>query len=138
MKLKKSYLHSRLIVIFITVFLLSVVYFVVFPPWFSIESDMPVADISSEDLFSAFVDDPSGSHFEYGDKVIVLEGEVTLAGRGFVLLGQDMEIVRCVMRKTIYDRKKTYRKGDSVMFKGVCRGLNLTELLVTHCVDIGK
>lgn len=138
MKLKKSYLHSRLIVIFITVVLLSVVYFVVFPPWFSIETEIPAADISSEDLFSAFVDDPFGSHYQYGEKVIVIEGVVTLSGQGFVLLGKDMEIVRCVMRKTIYDRKKTYRKGDAVIFKGVCRGLNLTELLVTHCVDIGK
>ncbi|HBB91898.1 MAG: hypothetical protein A2X22_09615 [Bacteroidetes bacterium GWF2_49_14] len=138
MKLKKSYLHSRLIVMFITALLLSVVYFVVFPPWFSIESEMPAADLSSEDLFATFVDDPSGAHYQYGDKVIVIEGVVTLAGPGFVLLGKDMEIVRCVMRKTIYDRKKTYRKGDPVMFKGVCRGLNLTELLVTHCVDIGK
>jgi hypothetical protein len=138
MNLKKSYLHGRLIIIFTTFILLFAVGLVVFPPWFSIESDAPAGNFSAEELFAAFVEDPSMSHFQYGDKVIVIEGEVKLAGSGFVLLGENMEIVRCVHRKTIYDRKKVYKTGDKVMFKGVCRGLNLTELLITHCVDIKR
>ena len=138
MKMKKSYLHSRLIVMVFGLVLLIVLLRLVFPPWFSIESEIPVANFSAHELFATFVEDPSEAHYQYGNKVIVIEGEVTAAGPGFVLMGKDMEIVRCTLRKTIYDRKKNYKPGDQVMFKGICGGLNLTELLITHCVDIKR
>jgi len=134
--MKKSFLHSRLLLMGIVVVLTGALLTVVFPSNYGIETALPKGNFSSEELFRTFTNDPSGSFYQYGNSVIVIEGKVAAAGSGYILLGKDMQVVRCEMRKTIYDRKKKFSPGQSVVLKGVCRGLNLTEILITHCVVV--
>ena len=74
----------------------------------------------------------------FSGKVITLKGKVAATDDGYIMLGEDMVVVKCVFRKSIYDRNPLPMVGDSIMLKCVCRGLNLTEILVTHCIIINK
>lgn len=132
----KSYLHSRLLVMLGIAVVLGIAYRVFIPPWIGIEKETPVGNLTAAELFRLFSTDPPEAHFNYGDQVIIIEGVVAAVEEDAVVLGSNMEVVKCRMRQSIYDRPFRVKPGDEVALKGVCRGLNLTEVLVTHCVPI--
>ena len=107
-----------------------------FPPGMDLMWKDEVGTFTAESLFRTFTDDPPGAHFVYGDKIIRVEGRVAASGQDYILLGKDMEIVRCMMRQSIYDRQRDLQVGQEVAIKGVCRGLNMTEILLTQCVEV--
>lgn len=133
---KVSYLHSRLILMIVVGMILAVLIRLFFPPGMDVKWKDEVGDFSAETLFKAFTDDPPEAHFVYGDKVVRVHGRIAAIGDGYVLLGKDMQIVRCMLRQSIYDRKFDYQVGQEAVFKGICRGLNMTEILLTHCVRV--
>ncbi len=107
-------------------------------PYSNITKQIPAGAFTPSGLFREFTADPTGSSLELANKVIVLTGRVSAEGDGYIMLGQDMAVVRCVFKKAIFNRSEQVVTGDSITLKGVCRGLNLTEVLVTHCILVDK
>ncbi len=110
----------------------------VFPPYGNLASEVSEGSFTTEELFREFTGDPTGTSLRLSGKVIILEGKVAATDKGYIILGQEMVLIRCIFRKTIYDRKPNLAVGDSVTLKCVCRGLNLMEVLVTDCISINK
>ena len=110
----------------------------VFPPFGNLPKELPEGNFTASELFQEFTHDPTDAFIRLANKVIILEGEVAASGDDFIIVGKDMYLVRCVLRKSIYDRKPGLRTGDRVTLKGVCRGLNLTEVVVTNCIILNK
>jgi hypothetical protein len=110
----------------------------IFPPHVNLARELPEGNFTANELFYEFTSDPAGGYERLAGKVIILEGVVAATGEGYVLFGQEMSIVKCSFRKTIYDKKPQLIAGDRATLKGVCRGLNLTEVLVTHCILLNK
>jgi len=133
---KVSYLHSRLVLMIISGLILAVLIRLFFPPGVDVTWKDEAGTFTPESLFRTFTDDPPEAHFIYGDKVIRVKGQLAASGDGYVLLGKDMEIVRCMLRQSIYDRQVDYQAGQEVILKGVCRGLNMTEVLLTQCIRV--
>jgi hypothetical protein len=110
----------------------------IFPPYVNLVKELPAGNFTANELFYEFTSDPLGAYERLGGKVIIFEGVVAATGEGYVLFGEGMSVVKCNFRKTIYDKKPQLSAGDRVTLKGVCRGLNLTEVLVTHCILLTK
>lgn len=109
-----------------------------FTPFSNINKQIPAGAFTPAGLFREFTDDPTGSSLKLANQVIVLTGRVSAEGDGYIMLGQDMAVVRCVFRKAVFSSNVRVLAGDSITLKGVCRGLNLTEVLVTHCILVDK
>jgi hypothetical protein len=109
---------------------------VVLPPYVNLSRALAEGNYSSGELFREFTADPNGSYRHLAGKVIIIEGAVFETGNGFVRIGQEMAPVRCLLRKTIYDRNPYFKTGDCIILKGVCQGLDMTEVIVTHCITI--
>lgn len=110
----------------------------VFPPFGNLLRELPAGNFTAGELFREFADDPSGACLRLANQVIILEGDVFEAGDGYIMIGKDMSPVRCIFRRSIYDRKPDLKPGGRITLKGVCRGLNMTEVLVTHCIVLNK
>ncbi|MCX6227494.1 MAG: hypothetical protein NTV01_22620 [Bacteroidia bacterium] len=110
----------------------------VFPPFGNLLKELPEGNFTAVELFQEFTGDPTGAWLRLANKVIILEGEVSAAGAGYIVMGKDMCVVRSIFRKSIYDRKPVLKTGDRVTVKGICRGMNMTEVLVTHCIILNK
>ena len=132
--MKKSFLHRTLFFVLFLIVCIAIFQRLFFPPFWDIKELNPVIRISPYELFDQFIKDPPEAHRRYTDQVILLEGRITQVGNGFIIMGSDMRIVRCKLRTTIYDKKRIYSIGDEIAIKGVCRGITLTEVLLTHCV----
>jgi hypothetical protein len=109
-----------------------------YPPYGNIPEDLPEGNFTAPELFQEFINDPTTAYMKLYGKVVILEGEVAATGNGYVVIGKEMRVVKCVFRKSIYDRKLTVTPGTRVTLKGVCKGMNMTEILVTHCIILNK
>lgn len=136
--MKCSFLRSRFYVVAIFLVLTGVAVRLVFPPFVNLSVELAAGNFTATELFHEFTDDPTKAYMELAKKVIILEGVIASTGDGFVIIGKDMCMVRCIFRKSIYDRKHDLKTGESITLKGVCRGLNMTEVLVTHCIVLNK
>jgi hypothetical protein len=110
----------------------------VFPPFASLSKDLAAGNFAACELFQEFTGDPTGAFIRLGGKIVILEGEVAAAGDGYIIMGKEMCVVRCLFRTSIYDRNPDVKTGDRLVLKGVCQGLNRTEVLVTHCIITKK
>jgi hypothetical protein len=110
----------------------------IFPPYGNLSKELSAGNFTAGELFQEFSGDPVRAYMLYANKAIVLEGAVAATGQGYIMVGENMSVIRCIFRKTIYDRKPGLKTGDRVILKGICRGLNMTEVLVTHCILINK
>jgi hypothetical protein len=110
----------------------------IFPPFGNLLQELPAGNFTAGELFQEFTGDPSGASLRFANEVIILEGEVFEAGDGYIMVGKDMSPVRCIFRRSVYDRKPALKTGEKITLKGVCRGLNMTEVLVTHCIVLNK
>lgn len=109
-----------------------------FPPFGNLLQELPAGNFTAGELFQEFTADPSGACLRLANQVIILEGEVYKTGDRYIMVGKDMSPVRCIFRRSIYDRKPDLKTGERITLKGVCRGLNMTEVLVTHCIVLNK
>ena len=136
--MKKSHHRSRTLGVVLFLIVIGVLGRLIFPPFANLSKELPEGNFTSGDLFQEFTGDPTGAYIRLVNKVIILEGEIAATGDDYIMVGKDMCMVRCMFRKSIYDRKPCLKSGDRVTLKGVCRGLNLTEVLVTHCIILNK
>lgn len=136
--MKKTYHWSRILGITLFLAVIGVAGRLIFPPFGNLSKELPMGNFTAGDLFQEFTGDPTGAYIRLANKVIILEGEVAATGDGYIMVGKDMCLVRCMFRKSIYDRKPELKSGDRVTLKGICRGLNMTEILITHCIIINK
>lgn len=114
---------------------LTLVFFGIFyPPYINLSKKLPEGNFSAGELVHEFTVDPSGAFLRLGDKVIILEGVVTAKSEGYLVMGSNLLKVRCVLRKTIYDKKPVVEAGEQITVKGICRGRNMTEILVDQCI----
>ena len=134
--MRKSFLHTRLILILAGVVSLGILVRILLPPFYNLGKLPSMAEANSYELFKYYADDPPEAFSYYSDRVIQVEGVVSGVGDGYVTMGSDMRIVRCMLRRSVYDRDPGLKKGERVILKGVCRGLVLTEVLLTHCIVI--
>lgn len=131
---------KRIMISGIALFLVltAVTLWIFFPPYCNLARELPEGNYTAGDLFREFARDPAGAYMRLAGKVVILEGEVAETGNGYALVGKDMCLVRCVFRKSIYDLKPDLKTGGRVTLKGVCRGMDLTEVLVTHCIILNN
>ncbi len=135
----KKFIHrSRILGFALFLILIGVAGRLIFPPFGNLSKELPEGNFTASELFQDFTGDPTFAYIRLANKVIILEGVVAATGDGYIMAGKDMYLVRCLFRKSIYDRKPGLKTGDRVTLKGVCRGLNMTEVLVTHCIILNK
>jgi hypothetical protein len=130
--------RSRLFGVLLLLILIGVSVRLLCPPYGHISKDLPEGNFTAPELFQEFISDPTNAYFRLYGKVVILEGEVAATGNGYVVIGTEMRVVKCIFRKSIYDRKLTATPGTRVTLKGVCRGMNMTEVLVTNCIILNK
>ena len=118
------------------IFLITIAAWLFFPPYSNLNRELSAGNFTASELFDEFVSDPTAAYIRFGNKVVILEGEVAATGDGYVLLGKEMRFARCIFRKSIYDKRPDLKTGERVTLKGVCRGLNMTEVYLTHCILI--
>jgi len=134
--MRKSFLHARLLLILLTIVTAGLLVRVLLPPYYNMGKLPSMAEANSYELFKYFADDPPEAFSYFTDRVIQVEGVISGVGDGYVTMGSDMRIVRCLLRRSVYDRDPDLKNGERVILKGVCRGLVLTEVLLTHCIVI--
>ena len=110
----------------------------VFPLYRNLEKEAPVGNFTADELFQGLAKDPAGGYIRLSGKVIIIEGVVAASGDGYVMLGKDMCVIRCTLRKTLFDKTPKLEPGRAVILKGVCRGMNMTEVVVSHCIVINN
>lgn len=128
----------RLPIIIICVILSGIAVRVALPPNRHLDKALPTGNFTAVELFSEFAGDPSGAAMRLDGKVVILEGVVAASGKGYVVIGKDMCIVKCIFRKSIYDRQPVLKPGDRITVKGICSGLSMTEVVLTYCILIKK
>jgi len=136
--MKKTYHWSRILGITLFLVFIGVAGRLIFPRFSNLSKELTAGNFTASELFQEFTSDPTGAYILLANKLIILEGEVAATGNGYIMMGKDMCLVRCMFRKSIYDRKPDLKTGDRVTLKGICRGLNMTEILITHCIIINK
>lgn len=109
-----------------------------FPPYAKLSKELPEGNFTACELFHEFAGDPTKAYIRLSEKVIILEGEVSVTSNGQLVIKEDMCLVRCKLRRTIYDRHPRLQVGNRVTLKGVCQGMNMAEVLVTHCIVINR
>lgn len=128
----KSFLHIILIIILIGIILVGAVTRLIFPPYYNIGKISPEVTLSEFELFRTFVADPIDAQNNYAQKAILIEGRVTAIDDKMILMGQGMEVVRIKLIKNWRYPVPEFKQGDRILVKGICRGIDLTEVLVTH------
>ncbi|MCD6331759.1 MAG: hypothetical protein J7L89_00650 [Bacteroidales bacterium] len=136
--MKWSFLHTRLILFAVILMGIGLTIRIFFPPYYNLRYLTAATDMTPYELFNTYTENPPYAHSLYTDKVILLEGTVAGRNDAFITMGSDMRIVKCVFRKSIYDHPNKLKIGDKVIIKGVCRGITLTEILLTHCIVISN
>ncbi len=136
--MKKFFRRLRIWLVVLLILLIAAAAWFVFPPYKNLQTALPEGNFTAIELFREFTSDPTGAPMKLSGKVIILEGRVAASDKDYVMLGQDMCVIKCELRKSIYDKPMQITAGDSVTLKGICRGMNRTELLVTHCILINK
>ncbi len=134
MTIVKSFLHKQLLLIILTIVLLIVAARLIFPPYHNIGKLAAVNQFTDEQLFQAFVADPIDAQSRYALQAIMVEGTITGIDRGMILMGEGMEIVRIKLMKDWRYQIPTYQYGDKILVKGICRGVDLTEVLVSNAI----
>lgn len=125
-----------LIIILIGIILIGVVTRLVFPPYYNIGSIKPKVTFSEVELFRTFVTYPIDAQNRYAQRAILIQGRITGIDDDMILMGQGMEIVRIKLIKNWRYPIPDYKTGDRVLVKGICRGMDLTEVLVTHAIIV--
>lgn len=96
----------------------------------------PVRQFTYQELFSTFVEDPIDAQSRYALQAILVEGQVTGVDGDVILMGSGMEMVRIRLMRNWRYAVPDYGYGDYILVKGVCRGLDLTEVVVTEALII--
>jgi len=136
MPIEKSFLHRQLLIIILVLLGLAISIRLVFPPFYNIGKLSPVKQFSDEQLFNEFVSDQIDAQSRYGMKPILVEGRITGVDKGMILMGEGMELVRIkLMHNWRYTIPK-YKYGDQILIKGVCQGIDMTEVLVSKAIII--
>ena len=94
----------------------------------------PVKQFRPNELFQEFVKDPIDAQSKYALQPVLIEGRITALDDEMILLGSGMEITRIQL---IHDWRydiPTHQPGDYILVKGICRGMDLTELLISHAL----
>ena len=136
MAIVKSFLHKQLLIILLVLIGLAVSVRLVFPPFYNIGKLSPVKQFSDEQLFNEFVNDQIDAQSRYGMRPILVEGKISGVDRGMILMGEGMERVRIKLMYNWRYNIPTYNYGDQVLIKGVCRGIDMTEVLVSNAIII--
>jgi len=116
--------------------ILAILIRVIFPPYFNIGKKPPIAKVTDNELFTIFVRNPVDAHSRFDQQIILVNGTVNRLEKNTVILGSGMNITKCVLIRNWRYSIPDLKEGQHVLLKGVCRGLDLTEVLVSHCVVI--
>ncbi|MCK5820269.1 MAG: hypothetical protein KAH17_00215 [Bacteroidales bacterium] len=130
--MKKSYLHKLLSILLILLIVIGLGIRLIFPPYFNIGKLIPEASITESALFDSFITNPIDAQSRFAQQVILLEGRITGLDDDMILLGRGMEVVRIKLIKNWRYPVPEHNYDDKIQVKGICRGLDMTEVLVTH------
>jgi len=129
---KKSYLHKQLSILLLLLIVIGLAIRLIFPPYFNIGKLIPEASFTDSELFNSFISDPIDAQSRFAQKAILLEGRITGLDGNMIIMGKGMEMVRIKLIKNWRYPIPDYNYDDKIQVKGICRGLDLTEILVTH------
>ncbi len=133
---QKSYLHKSLIRIILGLFLIAVIFRIIFPPYYGMAKRLPIAQMTDTELFDTFINNPVDAQSKYAQKVILLEGRVSSLDNGMVIMGTGMRVVRVVFQKQPLKRTPGFDVGQRLVLKGLCSGIDLNEVIVTHAIIV--
>jgi tRNA_anti-like len=97
--------------------------------------------LPAEELFAAYQADEAAANTKYLDKIIVVQGTVREAKEedGIVNVMLDTEDmmfgVRCQLDALATHKRKDFKAGEKVSFKGKCSG-SLMDVVMVRCVEI--
>lgn len=134
--MKPSYLHKQLIFIILGLLLVGATIRFVFPPYFNIGKVPAEGSFSDTEIFNAFIKDPIDAQSRYAGKAIMVEGRITGIDGNMILMGKGMEVVRIKLMRSWRYQVPKFEHGNKILIKGICRGIDLTEVLVTHSLII--
>ena len=127
-----SFLHKQLTILLLGIIIIGVGIRLIFPPYFNIGKIIPEVSFTETELFNSFIIDPIDAQSRYAQKAILLEGRITGMDDGMILMGKGMEMVRIKLIKNWRYPIPDHGYDDKIQVKGICRGIDLTEVLVTH------
>jgi hypothetical protein len=110
----------------------------IFPPFANLLRVLPMGNFTSAGLFREFAEDQAGASMLLAGQVIIVEGIVSESGKRFIRMDKGLYQVKCVLRNTLYDRPNKMKPGDRITIKGVCEGLNMTEVVMDHCIILNS
>lgn len=94
---------------------------------------------TSQDLFTAFETDETAANTQYLDKVIEITGtikDISTNEEGVISItleaGNELSGVICELQKDTEHR--TFKIGETVVFKGMCTGM-LMDVVLVRCVE---
>lgn len=116
--------------------------FVYNKPHRDIAKAKPDFTLTASDFYTAFMNDPDGSAQLYNDKVIQIDGTI-----GAVESTTDMVIlvyifndgmfgsegVRCTLLREMHADAASINSGDYLKIKGLCTGLNGSDVILEKC-----
>lgn len=108
----------------------------VFPPYYNIGKMKPVEEFNGTELFQEFVSDPIDAQSRYSLQPILVEGRVTGLDNHMIIMGSGMEIVRIKLLENWRYEIPVFEPGNTVIVKGICRGIDLNEVLVSNAIII--
>jgi len=101
-----------------------------------VDNEIPVINIRASELFDSFALDPASAYYNYQDKVIVVEGQVNSITGKTISLGSGVRIVRLNFNNSRFRKLPPIKKGETLVVKGVCLGLDYADVIVGNSVLI--
>jgi len=133
---QKSYLHKSFIKLFVGIFVISIIISLLFPPYYGMAKRLPIAELTDTELFDTFVENPVDAQSRLGQKVILLEGRVSSIDNKMIIMGTGMRAVRIILHKRAFKKPPGFDVGQRLVIKGLCNGIDLNEIIVTHAIIV--
>ena len=92
--------------------------------------ELPVTNIKATELFDSFALDPASAYYKYFNQVLVVEGQVLGINGRTISLGSGVRIVRIDFMKRTFRKLPPIEKGESLVIKGVCLGLDYADVKI--------
>lgn len=94
---------------------------------------------TAQDLLTAFETDEAAANTQYLDKVIEITGtikDISTSEEGVISVtldaGSELSGVICELQKET--KHRTFKVGETVIFKGMCTGM-LMDVVLVRCVE---
>ncbi|MCD6347749.1 MAG: hypothetical protein J7L96_10045 [Bacteroidales bacterium] len=122
--------------LFVGMFIIAIIVSLLFPPYYGMAKRLPIAELTDTELFDTFVENPVDAQSRFGHKVILLEGRISSIDNKMIIMGSGMRVVRIILQKQAFKKPPGFDVGQRLVVKGLCSGIDLNEIIVTHAIIV--